>query len=1471
MKTIIKIVGIGFLSLFLAMVLVCSQAVAQPNLDLSFKDTEEPWPEMGGAIPARPDNFAIVADITGGIKPFLLTLEDKQLEGKRDEQLDLIGGIINGALLTMMIVVTVGRQLYLGQLNILKKIKQALKKSRSRYRAIVEEQTELICRFRPDGTLTFVNEAYYRYFEKTPEYLLEKIFLPLIPFPDQQQVLDNLKSLNQQKRVITHEHRVIISSGEMRWHQWTNRAIVDRQGKIIEFQAVGRDITELKQIETALRELNEELEQRVEQRTLQLEAQIQERQAVEKALMESEAKYERLVERLPAVIYQFSPTKGKLYCSSYVKSILGYSTDEIDLPWLWINSIHPEDLPKVKEMIQEFVQGKNFEIEYRVKDAQGQWHWILDRSIGRQAADQEMMIEGVAIDITETKKTQMALQQAHQCLTFHVDNSPLGVIEWDNDYRVKRWSSQAEKIFGWKEEEVVGKGWQEWQFVYEEDLDLIVAKVSEIIKKETSRHFVTNRNYTKTGEIIDCKWYNSVQYDQSGEILSILSLVLDVSEQKRAEAALQVSQERLQLALEGSGDSIWEWNLQTGEIYCDQSWWQKLGYEPDHETMSYEWWRSQVAPEFLPIHEASLQDYLAGKTEYLTLEYKIQSSSGDWVWMSARGKSVANDEEGNPLKIVGTHRDITESKEIEEELKQQGELLQTIVDYIPVMLAYIDPNYNFLWVNEEFERILGWSLEEIKNLNILAQLYPDPDERQYVMNYIQSAEEKWEDFKTRLRNGTTIDTSWANVKLSNGAIIGIGQDITVRKHIEEALRESEQKYRLLFYANPNPLWVYDVKTLAFLEVNQAAIEHYGYSREEFLGMTLRDIRPSEDVKILETYIANINPSFNRSGYWQHRKSNGEIIDVEITSHGIEFAGRQARLVLVNDITEQLKAQQKLQESENRFRRAVIDAPLPILIHAEDGEIIQVNHAWTELTGYTHEDIPTIADWTEKAYGERKEIVRSVIDELYKIDGKVEEGEFTITIKTGETRIWNFSSAPLGRLADNRRLIMSMALDITERKQAEEQLRHAAVHDQLTGLPNRILLLDRIEQAIKRTQQEEKYLFALLFIDLDRFKVVNDSLGHWVGDQLLGAIADKLKACVRPMDTVARFGGDEFVILLENLTSRTEATKMAQQITDELRSSFCLQGQDFFISVSIGITFPSSYEESASELLRNADIAMYRAKEKGRARYTIFDSKMHIQATRLLELETNLRLALEREELIVHYQPIVSLTTGKLLGFEALVRWEHPKKGLISPGEFIPIAEETGLIIPLGEWVLLESCRQMKAWQKEFSGLDKIRVSVNLSGKQLEYPHLINCLESILKQTGLEGKNLKLEITESMLMNNKEVVSDLLLQIKGKNIQISIDDFGTGYSSLSYLHYLPVDTLKIDRSFVNRMTQLGENFEIVEAIINLAHHLQMDVVAEGVETEQHIKQLKQLGCESGQGYFFSKPLDSQKVTSWFEKL
>lgn len=605
---------------------------------------------------------------------------------------------------------------------------------------------------------------------------------------------------------------------------------------------------------------------------------------------------------------------------------------------------------------------------------------------------------------------------------------------------------------------------------------------------------------------------------------------------------------------------------------------------------------------------------------------------------------------------------------------------------------------------------------------------------------------------------------------------------------------------------------------------------------------------------------------------------------KFTDYDVQF------LEAIATILSQAIEQQRSQEELRLLASAVHHAQDSILITTTNlkspgPEIVFVNPAFTRMTGYSAED----------AIGKTPRILQGpdtdpkVLDRLRQdlSAGRVFYGEAINYRKDGKAFYNGWHIEPIYDIQGEVTHYLAIQRDITDRKKAEEQLYYQAFHDGLTGLPNRELLRKHLWAAATRLQQEPGYQLALLFLDLDRFKLINDSLGHLAGDKLLIAIAKRLSFYLRPEDMVARVGGDEFAILLEN-ANQEMAIEVAELIQKELSVPLRIDGQEVFTTASIGIVLGTAvseemdrsgwwnidisgkmYSDLSQELLRNVDIAMYRAKAKGGANAVVFDQKMHDACVDRLRLENDLRQAIDLQQLLLHYQPIISLKTGKITGFEALVRWQHPSRGLISPVQFIPVAEETGLIIPLGWWVLREACTQLAHWQQRFS--TALTMSVNLSTKQFSQADLIWRLDRILRQFNCDRHSLKLEITESAIVENDELVLATLEKIKYLGIGLSIDDFGTGYSSLSRLHKLPIHTLKIDKSFVSPMHLDRENAEIVRTIVSLAHNLGMDIVAEGVEVAQQLSQLRELNCEYGQGYFFSKPTDSIAASKLLAKM
>lgn len=603
------------------------------------------------------------------------------------------------------------------------------------------------------------------------------------------------------------------------------------------------------------------------------------------------------------------------------------------------------------------------------------------------------------------------------------------------------------------------------------------------------------------------------------------------------------------------------------------------------------------------------------------------------------------------------------------------------------------------------------------------------------------------------------------------------------------------------------------------------------------------------LKVAETEISQLNQQLEQR--IQQRTEQLEIINQELQ---LEIIERQV-------IEEALKVSE---ERLNNILGAIEDVVWSM--NETMSRTFYLNAAVERIYGYPMCDF--LEDhhlWLKVIHPEDRDRVKNINHSLLN-SGSFNE-EYRIVRPDREVRWVSNQGHCIYDRDGNLLRVDGIVRDITVQKQAQQQLIHDAFHDALTNLPNRPLFMERVEQALNHSKRHPKYQFAVLFIDLDRFKMINDSLGHIVGDQFLQAIAKLLASCLRGGDTVARLGGDEFTILVNDIQDANEAVMIADRILNKFLQPIQIETHKIFGSASIGLVISNQEYNIADDLLRDADIAMYRAKSLGKGRYTIFDKEMYEQNLKAVQLDNDLRYALERQEFELYYQPIVHLSSGKLAGFEALIRWCHPERGIVSPIEFIPIAEETGLIIAIGDWVLEQACQQMLDWQSQFPEANSLKMSINLTCQQIRENNLIEKLDRVLAATGIDGNNLRLEITETSMMDQTEETIAKLEQLRARNIQLSIDDFGQGYSSLSYLHRFPVNTLKIDRTFVELMTLGGQNLAIIRTIIILAHALDMNVVAEGVETLEQMSILKQLGCEYAQGYLFSSAVistDAEKM-------
>jgi diguanylate cyclase (GGDEF)-like protein/PAS domain S-box-containing protein len=843
------------------------------------------------------------------------------------------------------------------------------------------------------------------------------------------------------------------------------------------------------------------------------------------------------------------------------------------------------------------------------------------------------------------------------------------------------------------------------------------------------------------------------------------------------------------------------------------------------------------------------------------------------------------DEQGEMVGIIGVSTDITERKKVEEALRESERRFSSVVSYAHAF-AYRclkEPGYRNEYASDYALELTGYSPEdllvggEIRFGDLIIG-----DDRDRIWEEVQEALEERKSFELRYairrKDGQIrhVRDHGQGVYDENGEVValeGLLYDVTETVEAEQRLQEAEERYRTLVERIPAIVYIQEPgepsRTTYVSPQNEIVL---GYSLEESLagpGHWIRIMHPEDRERVLaEDKRTNGTAEPFVIEYRQFAK-DGRLVWIrdEATPVRDEAGKLLYWLGVQTDITERKQAEEALRESEQRLRASFEDAGIGMALVATDGRWMEVNRSLCEILGYAEEELleKTFQEIThpDDLHNDLEKLRRLLAGEI-----RTYKGEKRYLHKEGHV-VWVLLSVSPVHDKDGEPLyFVSQIQDISERKRMEERLQHWALHDPLTGLPNRRLFMDRLRQALGRTRRRRGRNVAVLFMDLDGFKIMNDSLGHDSGDLLLTVVAQRLERCLRPEDTLGRFGGDEFVLLLEDVELPDEAVRVAEKIANELRRPFAVDGRSLSITASVGIAIGDARTSSPENLLRDADTAMYWAKESGTG-YTVFDPTMYLRAVERLELENDLRRAVEREEFVVHYQPVLNLDSGEVWGVEALVRWNHPERGLLEPDEFVPVAEECGLVVQIGEQVLEDACRKVGEWREEHPHTPPLVVSVNVSAKQLARPNFAETVEGVLGRTGLEGSYLDLEVTETAYVEALDGRKAALDRIRAMGVRITIDDFGTGFSSLSYLKRLSADALKIDKSFVAGLGEYTEDTAIGRMVIELAHTLGLKVVAEGVERWSQAALLAEMGCDFAQGYHFARPLPPEEVPGFLE--
>ncbi len=997
------------------------------------------------------------------------------------------------------------------------------------------------------------------------------------------------------------------------------------------------------------------------------------------------------------------------------------------------------------------------------------------------------------------------------------------------------------------------------------------------------------RHRRKDGRIIDVHVVSHV-LEFAGRRAALVQ-AQDITERKRGAEALRLSEEKHRAILEGMDEGYYEVDLDGNFTFFNDALCRSLGYR--REDLLGTNGRTLTDDE----HGARLSDIFGQVLEtgriLRSAELEVVGKDGTRRAVLA-SVGLMRDGQGMPQGFRGVVIDVTERRQAEAALRASEERYRRLVEMSPDGIA-IHSEGKVVFANPSALRTMGAARsEDLVGRPVLELVHPDS--RSVVRARLDALERgeavPFVEEKLLRLDGTPVEVEGQATPFTfndKPAVQVVMRDISERKRAEKLQRAL---YRIaeisgsvqdmqgfyasihhivgeLMYARNFYLALYDeaARALTFEyfvdEVDPAPPPvKQGKTLTEFVVRTGTPLLASPAV--FERLVAQGEvevvgaPSVDWLGVPLMRGTIAfGVVVVQSYSEAARYTEEDRDILTfvsqhVAAALDRRRAADALRESEARFRTLAETAPCAIFIYQDEG-FRYANPAAASITGYTRDELRGLNIWN-LVHPDFREAVRERGMARQRGESVPSRYEFKVERRDGEER-WLDSSASSVEFG-GRPAVLGIAFDVTERKRAEEQIKSLAYHDVLTGLPNRLLFNDRLNVAVAQAHRQQQRL-GILFLDLDRFKVINDSLGHSLGDRLLQAVAERLEAGVREGDTVARLGGDEFILLLPGIAKSDDIARVAEKILDSLRLPFRLEGRDLFVTASIGLSLYPEDGLDGETLVKNADIAMYRAKEQGRDNFQLYTHAMNERAVERLALESSLRKALAHGELLLHYQPLLDLSTGRVHGVEALLRWEHPETGLVYPGDFMHLAEITSLILPIGVWTLRTACAQVKKWQED--GHPHLCVAVNLSARQFQQPEIVEHVKRALRETGLSARSLDLEVTESHAMQNAEATIHTLRELKALGVRISIDDFGIGYSSLSYLKRLPIDTLKIDQSFVRDITSDPDDAAIATAIIALAHTLKLRVVAEGVETQQQLEFLSTRQCDRMQGFLFSRPL------------
>jgi diguanylate cyclase (GGDEF)-like protein/PAS domain S-box-containing protein len=933
----------------------------------------------------------------------------------------------------------------------------------------------------------------------------------------------------------------------------------------------------------------------------------------------------------------------------------------------------------------------------------------------------------------------------------------------------------------------------------------------------------------------------------------------EVDHCQMAQARFSAGQERYRRLLDNVRDAIFVFGLEAGgepgpigEV--NQEAWKLLGY--GREELLGRDLRGLLQP--LEDYRAILST-LAAKGQIL-FETLLLGKDGNLIPVEIRGHIFELDGQRMVLFLA---RDLSERRRAGQEIREREARLQAIVNAFEGFIYICSQDFRLEFASERLKSHLGRDPvgeqchQAIHGSKMPCAWCREGKVRQGLTHrreYLNSLDGRW-------YYSVTAPLVHTDGRVSHH---GMMTDITERKLAQRQIKASEANYRAIFNAMDDAIFVHDPQNGAILDANPAAVALYGYSLEELRALEVSGLSagqpPYGQEEALE-YIGQALAGSPQRFEWLAKDASGRQFWVEVSLRLALLGGQERLLAQVRDITQRKESQEQLQLAARVFENTVEG----ITVTDSQGNIRMVNPGFSLITGYAPEEVIGQNPRLLRSERHEPEFYQRMWQEL------VERGQWSGEIwnrrKSGEAYPEWLNISAIRDAQGQATHFVAVFHDITEIKANQEQIKYQAFHDALTGLPNRALFNDRLRMSLARAKRDQGSL-AVLFLDLDHFKSINDSLGHAIGDILLQEVATRLQQCLRQEDTVSRLGGDEFIIIMPDMEGPDQAVVAAQRIIEALERPFVLKGHELYVTASLGITMFPADGEGLETLVKNADMAMYRAKEQGRNTYQLYTPSMNKRVLLRQALQGDLRKALERDELTVYYQPKVELASGRVAGMEALVRWQRPDGHLVTPGKFIPLAEDTGLILPIGQMVLEKACRQAAQWARQ--GHQDLRLAVNLSARQFAQPQLLENVERVLEQSGLAPQSLELEITESTVMGNVQAASQVLNLLHGMGVSLALDDFGTGYSSLYYLKHFRIDVLKIDRSFVRDIPGNPEASAIAEAVVSLARSLRLQVVAEGVETYPQLGFLRALGCGYMQGFLFSRPLPAAEFAVMLEQ-